>query len=52
VAATEVLNGIDFGLGMLSEREAVALSGLLRRIRQAAGDFGPEAADPWASATG
>jgi DNA-binding MarR family transcriptional regulator len=49
VAATEVLNAIDFGLGALDEQDAVTLSGLLRQIRRAAGDFGPEVADPWAS---
>lgn len=46
-AATEVLNGIEFGLGCLSREDAVALSGMLRGIRQAAGDFAAEAADPW-----
>jgi DNA-binding MarR family transcriptional regulator len=46
--ATEVLHGIEFGLGALAEGEAVELSRLLRAVRREAGDFGPEVDDPWA----
>jgi DNA-binding MarR family transcriptional regulator len=46
-AATEVLNGIDFGLGSLSNEQAVTLSHVLRTVRLAAGDFEPTADEPW-----
>jgi DNA-binding MarR family transcriptional regulator len=46
-AATEVLNEIEFGLGSLTEEQAVALSQVLRPIRLAAGDFQSTADDPW-----
>ncbi|REE96143.1 MarR family winged helix-turn-helix transcriptional regulator [Thermomonospora umbrina] len=51
LAATEVVHGIEFGLGSLSERDAVTLSALLRQVRRAAGDFGSEVPDPWATNT-
>jgi DNA-binding MarR family transcriptional regulator len=47
VQATEVLNGIDFGLSHLDRQDATALSALLRRIRLAAGDFDAATPDPW-----
>jgi DNA-binding MarR family transcriptional regulator len=48
-AASAVLNGIDFGLGFLDRRDAIALSALLRQIRLAAGDFDAETPDPWSA---
>jgi DNA-binding MarR family transcriptional regulator len=38
-AATKAMHAIDFGLGALDAREADALTGLLRGLRVAAGDF-------------
>jgi DNA-binding MarR family transcriptional regulator len=38
-AATTDLVAADFGLGVLSERQLKAMSGLLRPVRKAAGDF-------------
>ncbi|HEX2315242.1 MAG TPA: MarR family transcriptional regulator [Thermomonospora sp.] len=49
VAATEVLNGLEFGLRSLTEQDATTLSALLRQVRAAAGDFDPEVPDPWAT---
>lgn len=45
--STDVLHGIEFGLGSLSVAESVQLSRLLRGVRLAAGDFAPHVADPW-----
>ncbi len=39
LAATEGMHAIDFGLGALSAADADALTGLLRNLRVAAGDF-------------
>ena len=44
--ATEPLNKIQFGLGMLEEREAAAINGVLRRVRS--DDMGADVPDPWA----
>jgi DNA-binding MarR family transcriptional regulator len=48
-AATDVLNGIDFGLAHMSPSDATALTALLRQIRVAAGDFDADVADPWSA---
>ena len=42
LAATEAMHAIDFGLGALQPADADALTGLLTRLRVAAGDFLPE----------
>jgi DNA-binding MarR family transcriptional regulator len=39
LAATKAMHAIDFGLGALGERDADALTDLLRNLRIAAGDF-------------
>ena len=44
--ATEPLNKIQFGLGMLEEREAAAINGVLRRVRS--DDMGADVPDAWA----
>ena len=44
--ATEPLNKIQFGLGMLDEPEAAAINAVLRRVRAA--DMRDEVPDPWA----
>lgn len=44
--ATEPLNKIQFGLGMLDESQAAALNGVLRRVR--ADDMQPDVPNPWA----
>lgn len=49
--ATQLLNQADFGLGALTEDEAVTLSRLLRAVRAGADDFAPEADDPWVRPT-
>src|ERR687889_790597 len=38
-AATEAMHAIDFGLGALSEDEQEQITGILRGLRVAAGDF-------------
>jgi DNA-binding MarR family transcriptional regulator len=45
--ATAALNKADFGLDAIDEKTAVAITGLLRKIRAAGGDFDEEAHDPW-----
>ena len=47
--ATEPLNKIQFGLGMLDEPEAARISALLRRVRERAGDIAEGVEDPWSS---
>ena len=44
--ATEPLNKIQFGLGMLDEPEAATINGVLRRVRAA--DMREGVPDPWA----
>jgi DNA-binding MarR family transcriptional regulator len=44
--ATEPLNKIQFGLGMIDEPEAAAINAVLRRVR--AGDMRDDVPDPWA----
>jgi DNA-binding MarR family transcriptional regulator len=44
--ATEPLNKIQFGLGMLEETEAAAINAVLRRVRTS--DMRDDVADPWA----
>lgn len=43
--ATEPLNKIQFGLGMLDEPEAAAINAVLRRVRAA--DMRDDVPDPW-----
>ena len=43
--ATEPLNKIQFGLGMLDEAEAATVNRVLRPLR--AGDMAEDVADPW-----
>ena len=47
--ATEPLNKIQFGLGVLDEPEAARISALLRRVRERAGDIAEGVEDPWSS---
>ena len=47
--ATEPLNKVQFGLGMLDEESAVQINAVLRRVREGAGDFAKDVADPWTS---
>jgi len=42
-ATTADLEGVDFGLGMLSDEEHAALFAILRRVRIDVGDFDPDA---------
>ncbi len=46
-AATEPLNEIRFGLGVLDEGEAEVINGLLRRVRESVGDLAGDIPDPW-----
>ena len=45
--ATEPLNKIQFGLSMLTEDDAGTINGVLRRVRDAAGDVADDVPDPW-----
>jgi DNA-binding MarR family transcriptional regulator len=47
VEATEPLNKLQFGLGVLSEAEAGQLNAIVRRVRESAGDLAAEVPDPW-----
>jgi len=46
IDATEPLNKIQFGLGMLDEGQATAINAVLRRVRTA--DMQEDVPDPWA----
>jgi DNA-binding MarR family transcriptional regulator len=46
--ATKPLNKIHFGLGALDESGAATINGVLRRVRDAAGDIADGVVDPWA----
>ena len=46
--ATEPLNKVQFGLGMLAEDDAGSINAVLRRVRQAAGDVGRRCPGPLA----
>ena len=46
-AATEPLNEIRFGLGVLEDGEAEVINGLLRRVRESVGDLAGDIPDPW-----
>jgi len=45
IEATEPLNKIQFGLGVLDESDAAAINGVLRRVR--ADDMAPDVPDAW-----
>lgn len=45
--ATEPLNKIQFGLGVLDEPDAERINALLRRVRGSAGDLAEDVQDPW-----
>ena len=47
--ATEPLNKIQFGLGMIDEAAATQINAVLRRVREGAGDIAAGVADPWTS---
>jgi DNA-binding MarR family transcriptional regulator len=47
--ATEPLNKVQFGLGMLSEREAATINAVVRRVRQGVGDVADDVVDPWSN---
>jgi DNA-binding MarR family transcriptional regulator len=47
--ATEPLNKVQFGLGMLDEMAAAEINAVLRRVREGAGDIAEDVADPWTS---
>jgi DNA-binding MarR family transcriptional regulator len=44
--ATEPLNKVQFGLGVLDEHDAATINGVLRRVR--ADDMAADVPDPWA----
>ena len=47
--ATEPLNKVQFGLGMIDEATAAQINAVLRRVREGAGDIAEDVADPWTS---
>jgi DNA-binding MarR family transcriptional regulator len=46
--ATETLNASQFALDHIDEATAVALTALLRKVRERGNDFDADAHDPWA----
>ena len=46
--ATETLNASQFALGHIDEATAIALTALLRKVRERGNDFDADAHDPWA----
>ena len=47
--ATEPLNKVQFGLGMIDDAAAGQINAVLRRVREGAGDISENVADPWTS---
>jgi DNA-binding MarR family transcriptional regulator len=47
--ATEPLNKVQFGLGMLSEAEAATINAVVRRVRHGVGDVAEDVVDPWSN---
>jgi DNA-binding MarR family transcriptional regulator len=50
--ATATLNAANFALAALDRQTAVALTALLRTVRERGNDFDSDAHDPWASGRG
>ena len=45
--ATEPLNKLQFGLGVLSEQDAAQINAIVRRLRESVGDLDEGVPDPW-----
>ncbi len=50
--ATATLNAADFALAGIDKSTAIALTALLRTVRESGNDFESDAHDPWASGRG